>query len=340
MSYLPNRREAYQHPRHVLEGVRSIVMLGYDYRSQPIQSPPPPGKGRVARYAWEAQDYHTMLWDKLRSLSEIVLAEVPTAAVRGIVDTAPLLEREFAQLAGLGWQGKNTMLIHPRRGSYFFLAALLSDVELVYDTPLATDHCGTCRRCLDACPTQAFPQPYVLDATRCLSYLTIELRDAIPMPLRAGLGDWLFGCDICQEVCPWNRFAPKTAPADGGLPDAGAAVDLCELFWLDDGQFRARFRTTPLWRPKRRGLLRNAAIVLGNQRHAPAIPALARGLSDAEELVRAASAWALGEIGVGQALELLQSRLIVEPIPAVLREVQAALDRLDVPDRNRAGPAI
>ncbi len=210
------------------------------------------------------------------------------------MDTAPLLEREFAQLAGLGWIGKNTLLLNKQLGSWFFLAALLTDQELDYDEPHVADHCGTCRACLDACPTGAFVEPYVLDARRCISYLTIELRGPIPDNLRSGVGDWLFGCDICQDVCPWNHRAPASPEAAfAPLEDMNPVVELAALFALDDAAFRERFRHTPLWRAKRRGLLRNAAIVLGNRPHAAAIPALIRGLNDPEPLVRGASAWAL-----------------------------------------------
>ena len=218
------------------------------------------------------------------------------AKIRGVVDTAPLLEREFAQLAGLGWVGKHTLLINRQQGSWFFLAALITDVELSYDAPHETDHCGTCRACLDACPTGAFPQPYVLDATRCISYLTIELRDAVPAELRSGIGDWLFGCDVCQDVCPWNSRAPLSRQAEFAPRADSNPINLISLFDLDDATFRERFRHTPLWRPKRRGLLRNAAIVLGNRPTPAAIPALIRGLNDDEPLVRGACAWALDVI--------------------------------------------
>jgi len=207
-----------------------------------------------------------------------------------------LLEREFAQLAGLGWIGKNTLLLNKSFGSWFFLAALLTDQELVYDEPHATDHCGTCRACLDACPTDAFPQPYVLDATKCISYLTIELREQIPETLRAGMGDWVFGCDVCQDVCPWNNRVPTTnEPAFAPRPDNNP-LQLAALFYLSDGQFRDRFRKTPLWRPKRRGILRNAAIVLGNQRAQTAVPALTHGLEDPDPLVQDSCRWALQQI--------------------------------------------
>jgi epoxyqueuosine reductase len=240
------------------------------------------------------------------------------------VDTAPLLEREFAQLAGLGWVGKHTLLINKPEGSYFFLAALLTDQKLAYDEPFGADHCGTCRACLDACPTQAFPQPYVLDASRCISYLTIELRGPVPHELRSGIGEWLFGCDVCQDVCPWNQRAP-VSEEEAFQPADTNPIDLAELFYLDDEAFRARFRATPLWRPRRRGILRNAAIVLGNQKAAGATGALVRGLGDAEALVRGACAWALGQIGRAEAKEALRQRQMIETDEVVRSEIEMVI---------------
>lgn len=311
MRYLANRREAYRHPSHVLEGVRSIVMLGLPYVTAPPASVQP-GQGRISRYAWGEGDYHDVIHDKLRQLLLALAGHAPDAKARGVVDSAPLLEREFAELAGLGWIGKNTLLLHKPLGSYFFLAALLTDAELAYDEPFAADHCGTCRACLDACPTGAFPEPYVLDAKRCISYLTIELRDHIPSDLRPGIGDWLFGCDICQDVCPWNHRAPPTAEPAFQPAAASNPVDLLALFELDDNAFRERFRHTPLWRARRRGILRNAAIVLGNQRSSAAVPALIRALNDTEPLIRAACAWALHQIGGPAAAVALAARRAAE----------------------------
>src|SRR5215213_3164023 len=187
MHYLADRRDAYRDPSRVLDGARSIVMLAMSYRTaEPAQ--PDAGQGRVSRYAWGEADYHDLIHERLDQMAGLLRDRVPQARVRGVVDTAPLLEREFAQLAGLGWIGKNTLLLSRDEGSWFFLAALLTDIELTYDAPHETDHCGRCRACLDACPTDAFPQPYVLDASRCISYLTIELREAIPSEMRMGMG--------------------------------------------------------------------------------------------------------------------------------------------------------
>jgi epoxyqueuosine reductase len=293
MAYMHRHREARRHPSSVLPEVRSVVMVGMNYL------PPEPAAGQpaagVARYARGA-DYHDVLRDRLDSLLEWVRAEAPGCRGRGVVDTAPLLERDFARRAGLGWIGKNTMLLNRRLGSYFFLGALLLDVGLRPDPPHTADHCGTCTACLDACPTAAFPEPGKLDARRCISYLTIELRGPVPEELRRGVGGWLFGCDVCQEVCPWNRKAPPaTEPAFAPRPDL-VALDPVELLGMSEEEFRRRFRGTALTRPRRRGLLRNAAIVLGNRGDPAALPALEAALSDPEPLVREAAAWAIARI--------------------------------------------
>jgi epoxyqueuosine reductase len=323
MHYFADRASAYAHPRSVLDGVRSLLMLAMNYRTQEPAAAET-GTGRVARYAWGA-DYHDLIHDRLRQLARFHQRLAPDAAVRGVVDTAPLMERQFARLAGLGWQGKNTLLLNRELGSWFFLAALLTSEELDYDRPFAADHCGTCRACLDACPTEALVAPYQLDARRCISYLTIELRQAAQAELRGQAGPWVFGCDVCQEVCPWNHRAPASAePAFEPAEDRNPA-SLAELLELGPGEFSQRFRHTPLARPKRRGLLRNAAIALGNCPHPPALPALVRALADADPLVRGACAWALGRYAEPAARAALESRLALEDDPAVRDEITAAL---------------
>ena len=329
MTYLAERRDAYAHPRHVLDGVRSLLMLSMNYDTA-SPAVPGPTEGRVSRYAW-GTDYHDTIHERLKRLAVFLREQVPGVRVRGVVDTAPLMEREFARLAGLGWLGKNTLLLNKQRGSWFFLAALLTDAELAYDQPHASDHCGTCRACLDACPTGALFDEYVLDATRCISYLTIELRSAIPEGLRQGVGEWLFGCDICQEVCPWN--GSSTAAGESGFRprDDLNAVELPGLFSLDEAAFRQRFRHSPLWRAKRRGLLRNAAIVLGNGRDPRALPALLLGLKDDEPLVRGACAWALARFRESLAAKALARQARLESDAGVRREIEAALKDLAEP---------
>jgi epoxyqueuosine reductase len=289
MTYLERRVEAYAHPRHVLDGVRSVVMLGINYNTQAPRSRggesceeprstmetegrnlAPAIPARIARYALGCADYHDVLREKIFSLAEFLRGESPACKARGIVDTAPLLERDFARLAGLGWFGKNTMLINKELGSWFFLAGLLVDVELEYDAPHSASHCGTCTRCLDACPTKAFVAPYVLDARRCIAYLTIEHRGPIPEEFREPIGDWLFGCDVCQDVCPWNRKAPASFdPAFQPQPELQSA-DAGALLTITDAEFHRQFAHTALSRPGRAGIVRNAEIVAGNASFDPA----------------------------------------------------------------------
>ena len=326
MNYFQNRLAAYRHPDGVMQGVRTIVVLTLPYPSS-VGGKSPVGQGRTARYTWLGGDYHDLIHAKLKSLSKKLAELHPACHVRGVVDTAPLLEREFAQLAGIGWQAKNTLVINKFAGSYFFLACLLTDLDLPIDQPQETDHCGSCRRCLDACPTDAFPQPGVLDATRCISYLTIEHRTSIPLSLRPGIGDWVFGCDVCQEVCPWNRperlarlgTATETSNSTWGGEQLGR-MDLASLFDMNEQQFRSRFRKTPMWRIRRRGLLRNAAIVLGNAGCETSIDALTKGIVDEEPLVRAACVWALRQIGGERAEKILGRQQVLEQDADVLAE--------------------
>jgi epoxyqueuosine reductase len=333
MEYLASRLEAYQHPSSVLPEVRSLLMLGLNYQTEP-HHPAEPGTGRISRYAWGQVDYHDLMRSRLKALEGFGSrlfseAGITDPKLRGIVDTTPLLEREFGQLAGLGWRGKNTMLIHPKQGSWFFLAALLVNVELEYDQPMTANHCGTCTACLDQCPTNAFVEPGVLDATRCISYLTIEHRSPIELGLREQMDNWILGCDICQEVCPWNRKAPKSTESDFSPLEDQNPIALRGLFWLSEQDFRDRFRHTPLWRPKRRGILRNAAIALGNRPHEANIAALQQGLNDAEPLVRGASAWALGRskrvIQEQRIDPMLHLQLEHELDAEVIEEIQLAL---------------
>ena len=322
MKWVERRLDAYRHPDGVMQGTRSVIMAAMNYNDGAM----PAGGGRIARYAWGSADYHDVLKPRLQKLAELLRTEVPTARTRVVIDTAPLLERDFARLAGIGWFGKNTMLISRAIGSWFFLGAVLTDVELGYDKPVEQDYCGSCTRCLDACPTDAFPEPGVLDARRCISYLTIEhRREPIPLDLRNGIGEWLFGCDICQDVCPWNRFAPDdTLPEFQHLPSMNP-VDCHELLTLSAEQFEIRFKDSPLSRPGRAGLLRNAAIVLGNAKDSSAEQALISALDDTETLIRGAAAWALGQIGSRKAIAAVRTHLNVESDETVLQEIDVAL---------------
>lgn len=301
MGYIARRSTAYEHPEHVMPNVRSVVMLAVNYnticRSTDHETPlEQSASARIARYAHGGADYHDLLREKLKRLADRVHQLRPGSRTRGIVDTAPLLERDFARLAGLGWFGKNTMLINKKAGSWLLLAALLTDFELEPDGPHQTSHCGTCTRCLDICPTDAFVSPYVLDARRCISYLTIELRSPIPVELRDGVGDWLFGCDLCQEVCPWNRKSPLTIDPVFQPIDDLQSVDALEILKLTEPEFQTRFKATPLSRPGWDGLRRNAAIVLGNTGNQSQIPELTRCLDNASPLVQEAIHWAINKL--------------------------------------------
>ncbi len=290
MGYMERREAAYEHPQSALKSVKSLIVVGASYA--PGQPTP---EGRVAAYALGQQDYHDVLREKLKLLADLLYSERMGCRTRGIVDTAPVLERDFGRKAGLGWFGKNTMLINKQVGSFFFLAALLTDVEIPPDEMHESSHCGTCTRCLDVCPTDAFDGPYVLDARKCISYLTIELRDQpIPHALRDGIGEWLFGCDLCQNVCPWNR------KPDPMIMEPLVAVDrvleASRLLLMSEPTFEGEFAGTPFLRPGRVNMARNAAIVLGNSGNSQFTQTLQQGLKDDSPIVQEACAWAITKL--------------------------------------------
>jgi len=306
MAWIGRRVEERVDPRRVLEGARSIVALGLVYDPGTPRELGP-GRAQVARYAG-GDDYHEVLLDRVRAF-EAGLAPLVGHPVRtrGYVDTGPVLERAFAARAGLGWIGKNSCLIHPRLGSYLFLAVVLTDLELEPDAP-EPDHCGSCRACLDACPTQAFPEPYVLDATRCISYTTIESRGALPEPLRAGQGAWVFGCDVCQEVCPWNLRERRRVPPDAhGLRaelaarEAWVAPTLAWLLALDEASWREATRHTALRRARYQGLLRNALVAAGNSGEASLVALVRRHADGDDPLLAEHARWALNRLGDARA---------------------------------------
>jgi epoxyqueuosine reductase len=291
MGYLERGAEKRRDSRLPKAGTTHAVVVGLDYGGKEPSGP-------VARYA-RGDDYHELMESRLRELHARLERDAGRAIVgKPYVDTGPLLERDLARRAGLGWFGKNTNLINPERGSFFFLGALVLDVELTTDEPFEADRCGTCTRCLDACPTDAFDGPHRLDARKCISYLTIELKEEIPEELREGIGDRLYGCDVCQEVCPWNvRFSqalkePGFAPREV-LASKDARTLARELLSMSQAEFSASFKGSPMKRAKLRGLKRNAAVVLGNVGTPEDVDVLTRALDDEEPLVREHAAWSL-----------------------------------------------
>lgn len=335
MAYLATPRALSRRadPRLILPECRSILVLGIPYfppggheeRYVDSDRPREP-TGRVAAYAW-GEDYHEVLPERLKALVAFVEAQVGhPVANRWYTDTGPILERDLAQRAGLGWIGKNTCLINPRMGSYFVLAEILLDIELEPDQPFLSDRCGSCTRCLEACPTQCILLDRTLDARRCISYLTIELKGVIPADLRPLVGEWVFGCDICQQVCPWNlRFAPQQGdPAFAPRPGI-PSPDLVKELSLTPLGFNRKFKRSPVKRAKRRGYLRNIAIALGNRKDPSVVADLTRALKDEEPLVRAHAAWALGQIGDERARETLKAAIDVEEDAMVLEEIRRAL---------------
>jgi epoxyqueuosine reductase len=309
---------------------RTIVSLGISYLSdQPgQQSEAGTPRGKVARYAW-GLDYHEVFKDKLWALHAYVQERLSRKVeARALVDTARIVDRAVAQRAGLGWYGKNTNLLNRERGSWILLGELLLDVELPPDEPVRT-HCGSCTACMPACPTGALIAPGVLDNNRCISYLTIELKGPIPREMRPLIGDWVFGCDICQDVCPVNRKAvpgnhPEFAPEMG----IGSSPSLIELLDMSEGEFKERFRKSPVKRAKWAGLRRNAAVALGNVGDPAAVPALVRALHGEPALVRGHAAWALGRLGGEEARSALRERQNTEADNWVREEIALALDSM------------
>lgn len=276
MDYLARNAESRRDIRAWMPEAKSVLMCGFSYGDPGGRAGPEEGKGRVARYAVRP-DYHQILRDRMNAVRDWLKAAVPGSHAVAFSDMSPILERSYARAAGLGWQGKNAMLIGPRLGSYFLLAGLATTVDLPSDSA-APDHCGSCRRCLDACPTDAFPRERVLDASKCVAYFTIETKGAIPEGFRAGVGDWVYGCDACQEVCPWNRFeAPARALPPANVP---AALPLEELAGPASAGVRARLKGLPVARAVRKRLTRNALLAMGNSglpRFKPILESFAAG---------------------------------------------------------------
>jgi len=330
MAYLDRGATARLHPGGFLPWAKSIVSVALNYHV-PLhrEDAPQDGlRGWISRYAW-GDDYHEIMEDYFGKLLVGIRAEVGASVEgRAYVDTGPVLEREFSSLAGVGWIGKNTTIIHPRRGSWFFLGELFLSLDLESDRPIR-DRCGGCDLCIRACPTGALVGPYLLDSRRCISYLTIELKGSIPREMRPLVGDHIFGCDICQDVCPYNAKARPSSEERFWPREGQYAPDLIPLLALTEEEFRRRFKGSAIRRAKRRGLLRNVAVALGNLRRAEAVPALTQALlEDPEPLVRGHAAWALGRIGGGEALEGLERASAQETDPEVREEIGLALHEI------------
>src|SRR6266581_750131 len=343
--FTAERADVSCHPDALLPDARSIISLAMFYLTEqpddenagtdnaPTQGP----RGRISRYAW-GDDYHEVIKPKLQQfalwLRQYAHGEINSELeTRLFVDTGRMVDRAVAQRAGLGWYGKNTNILTKGWGSWVFLAEIVTNLPLPADEPVKTN-CGSCEICLHACPTQALPAPYVLDNTRCISFLTIELRGSIPLELRPLMGNLIFGCDICQEVCPVNiiaekrlgRTLPTLAPkAFHPRATIGSSPELIPLLSLTEEQFRERFRRSPIRRAKRRGLLRNVCVALGNSGDPQAVPALIKALNDEESLVRGHAAWALGRIGGEEAKQALELALLAEEDQEVQQEIRCAL---------------
>jgi len=329
MEYLGRRIEARLDPSQVFPGARSVLCVALQYhplyREDGERQPEPSGDlwRRVARYA-RGKDYHDVMGARLQALEDRIREAFPGCETRRYVDTGPVLERELAARAGMGAVGKNTMLLHPEGGSWFLLGEIFLSLDLAPDQPLA-DLCGSCTRCLEACPTGALAEPYRLDSNRCISYWTIEHRGALPPEARRMVGGWVFGCDVCQEVCPWNAEPAGAVHPEMELPPERGELTLARLLGLPREEYVERFRGSPMKRAKLEGLQRNAAVAMGNRRESRYVPPLAEALRRGEPTARGHAAWALGRIGGEAARAALEAALAAERDAAVLEEIRAAL---------------
>jgi len=313
MNYLARKSERRCDPRQILPNAKTVIVLALNYfqgarKTRPVTAGVPPAgvvieevaagtaaltaPGRIARYAW-GEDYHNLIEKKLAVIDQF-LRECG-GGQKCYVDTGPMLERDHAASAGIGWHGKSTMLLNREFGTWFFLAEILTTLEFAPDTA-QKNYCGLCTRCIDACPTGAITAPHQVDARRCISYLTIELKGSIPTELRPLIGDRIYGCDDCLDACPWNRFAKVSRETAFAMRPEVAAMKLRDYLSLDDDKFRRLFRNSPIKRTKRRGLLRNVCVALGNVGTADDLPALEKATADSEPLIAEHAQWAIGQI--------------------------------------------
>ncbi len=329
MGYLERHLSLKRDPRQILPEAQSIIALAINYYTldPPKSLAADPSRGQISRYAW-GTDYHSLIRSKLDQLATFIQKTAEEKIkTRVYVDTAPVLEREYAERAGIGWSAKNTNVINWRAGSWFFLGGILVSIKLETDALPLRGSCGTCTRCIEACPTDAILAPNILDSRLCISYLTIELKGSIPRELRPQIDNLIFGCDICQEVCPWNSKATPTKERGFYPREGNFAPKLLSLINMTQEQFSKRFRNSPIKRAKRSGFLRNVAVALGNWKDRAAVPALKKALNDDQPLVRGHAAWALGQIGGRAAGKALQARLDVEEHTEVITEIKNALNQ-------------
>jgi len=327
MKYMERNPEKRADLKHVLPDAKSVISCALNYNTDYPYSieKMDKTKGWISRYAW-GDDYHDTINDKLRILMNYIKEEASReVACKLYVDTGPVLERVYGKYAGIGWVGKNTCLINQEMGSWIFIGEIITSVELDYDNPVP-DRCGTCTRCIDACPTGAILEPYVLDSRLCISYLTIELKDKIPLELREGIDNNIYGCDICQDVCPWNKRAQITDRPEFEPREDLYNPDLSYLSQLSVEDFREVFKGSPIKRTKRRGLLRNVVIAMGNSGDKGFIPHIKDCLNDEEPLVRVHAAWALSKIGGSGSKEILLSHRSVETDNMVNEEIDLLLN--------------
>jgi len=322
MAYMQDPDGRREDPKNYVPWARSIVVVALAYRTDDRLSTDP-SRGAISSYAW-GSDYHREVRSRLEVLRTAIAALAPASRTHPFVDTSPVLEKGFAEAAGIGWRGKHTNVIAQRDGSWFFLGGLLTDLELRPDAP-ARDRCGTCERCLDVCPTGAIVAPYVVDARRCIAYLTIENRGPIDRALRPLIGNRVFGCDDCQDVCPWNRHAARTRIAAFEPRDGSSNPLLVSLVSMTRTEWNRRFKKTPVRRATYEGFIRNVAVALGNWGAPEAAAGLIARIDDPSALVRGHVAWALGRVGTAEALAALQRRRSVEEEAWVRDEIDAAL---------------